>query len=140
CWRTLPPATVINLGGLSSIPQDIHDAANIDGAGFFRTMFQITIPLVLPILLVAVLFGFVFAFTDLIVVWVLTRGGPYDMTQVLASLALFTGIDGGDLAGASAIALFLFPALPAAAILPLPLARRASHTCSGGRSPPPTAT
>src|SRR5438552_6738050 len=52
-WRTLPLATVINLGGLSSIPQDIHDAANIDGAGFFRTMFQITIPLVLPILLVA---------------------------------------------------------------------------------------
>jgi len=51
-------------------PQDIHDAASIDGAGFFRTMFQITIPLVLPILLVAVLFGFVFAFTDMIVVWV----------------------------------------------------------------------
>src|SRR5439155_546358 len=91
---------------------DIHDAASIDGAGSFRTMFQITIPLVLPILLVAVLFGFVFAFTDMIVVWVLTRGGPYDMTQVLASLAFFKGIDGGDLAGASAIALLLL-AVPA---------------------------
>jgi multiple sugar transport system permease protein len=124
-WRTLPLATVINLGGLTSIPQDIHDAAAIDGAGFFRTLFQITIPLVLPILLVAVLFGFVFAFTDMIVVWVLTRGGPYDMTQVLASLAFFKGIDGGDLAGASAIALFLFPVLAAAAILLLRLARRA---------------
>src|SRR6266404_4505969 len=44
-WRTLPLATVINLGGLTSIPQDIHDAAAIDGAGFFRTLFQITIPL-----------------------------------------------------------------------------------------------
>ena len=124
-WRTLPLATVINLGGLTSIPQDIHDAAAIDGAGFFRTLFQITIPLVLPILLVAVLFGFVFAFTDMIVVWVLTRGGPYDRTQVLASLAFFKGIDGGDLAGASAIALFLFPVLAAAAILMLRLARRA---------------
>jgi len=124
-WRTLPLATVINLGGLTSIPQDIHDAAAIDGAEFFRTLFQITIPLVLPILLVAVLFGFVFAFTDMIVVWVLTRGGPYDMTQVLASLAFFKGIDGGDLAGASAIALFLFPVLAAAAILLLRLARRA---------------
>jgi multiple sugar transport system permease protein len=123
-WRTLPLATVINLGGLSSIPQDIHDAASIDGAGFFRTLFQITVPLILPILLVAVLFGFVFAFTDMIVVWVLTRGGPYDMTQVLASLAFFKGIDGGDLAGASAIALFLFPVLAAAAILLLRLARR----------------
>ena len=124
-WRTLPLATVIQLGGLTSIPQDIHDAAAIDGAGFFRTLFQITIPLVLPIMLVAVLFGFVFAFTDMIVVWVLTRGGPYDTTQVLASLAFFKGIDGGDLAGASAIALFLFPVLAAAAILLLRLARRA---------------
>jgi multiple sugar transport system permease protein len=123
-WRTLPLATVIQLGGLTSIPQDIHDAAAIDGAGFFRTLFQITIPLVLPIMLVAVLFGFVFAFTDMIVVWVLTRGGPYDTTQVLASLAFFKGIDGGDLAGASAVALFLLPVLTAAAILMLRLARR----------------
>ena len=124
-WRTLPLATVILLGGLSSIPQDLHDAASIDGAGFFRTMFQITIPLLLPIMLVAILFGFVFAFTDMIVIYVLTRGGPYDMTQVLASLAFFKGIDGGDLAGASAISLFLFPVLAAAAILMLRLARRA---------------
>ena len=124
-WRTLPLATVILLGGLTSIPQDIHDAASIDGAGFFRTLFQITIPLVLPIMLVAILFGFVFAFTDMIVVWVLTRGGPYDTTQVLASLAFFKGIDGGDLAGASAVALFLMPVLAAAAILILRLARRA---------------
>lgn len=124
-WRTLPLATVILLGGLTSIPQDIHDAASIDGAGFFRTLFQITIPLLLPIMLVAVLFGFVFAFTDMIVVWVLTRGGPYDTTQVLASLAFFKGIDGGDLAGASAVALFLLPVLAAAAIMMLRLARRA---------------
>src|SRR5438128_10406247 len=96
-WLTLPLATVINLGGLSSIPQDIHDAASIDGAGFFRTLFQITIPLVLPILLVAVLFGFVFAFTDMIVVWVIARGGPYDIAQVLGSVAFFQGIDAGDL-------------------------------------------
>ncbi len=124
-WRTLPLATVILLGGLTSIPQDIHDAASIDGAGFMRTLFQITLPLILPILLVAILFGFVFAFTDMIVVWVLTRGGPYDTTQVLASLAFFKGIDGGDLAGASAVALFLMPVLAAAAILILRLARRA---------------
>ena len=123
-WRTLPLATVIILGGLTSIPQDIHDAAAIDGAGFFRTMFQITLPLVLPIMLVAVLFGFVFAFTDMIVIYVLTRGGPYDTTQVLASLAFFKGIDGGDLAGGAAVALFLLPVLAAAAILMLRLARR----------------
>jgi multiple sugar transport system permease protein len=127
-WRLLPLATVILLGGLTSIPQDIHDAAAVDGAGFFRHNFQITIPLVLPIMLVAVLFGVVFAFTDMIVIYVLTRGGPYDTTQVLASLAFFTGIDGGDLAAGAAIALFLFPVLAASAILLLRLARSTEVT------------
>ncbi len=123
-WRLLPLATVITLGGLTSIPQDIHDAASVDGARFWRHHFQITVPLLLPIMLVAMLFGIVFAFTDMIVIFVLTRGGPYDMTQVLASLAFFTGIDGGDLAGGAAIALFLFPMLAVSAIFLLRLARR----------------
>jgi multiple sugar transport system permease protein len=127
-WRTLPLATVILLGGLSSISQDIHDQAEIDGAGFWRHLLQITVPLVLPIQLVAVLFGFVFATTDMIVVWVLTRGGPFDTTQVLASMAFFRGIDGGDLAGGASIAIFLFPVLALAAILLLRLARRTEVT------------
>jgi multiple sugar transport system permease protein len=127
-WRLLPLATVIILAGLSSIPQDIHDAAAVDGAGFWRHLFQITIPLMLPILMVAVLFGVVFTFTDLIVVLVLTRGGPYDSTHVLASHAFFTGIEGGDLAEGAAIALFLFPLLVAVAIGFLQIARRAEVT------------
>jgi multiple sugar transport system permease protein len=97
----------------------------MDGAGFWRHHFQITMPLVAPIMTVAVLFGFVFAFTDMIVIYVLTRGGPYNSTQVLASLAFFTGIDGGDLAEGAAISLFLFPLLVAVAIAFLRLARRA---------------
>lgn len=127
-WRLLPLATVILLAGLSSIPQDIHDAAAVDGAGFWRHLFQITVPLLLPIMTVAVLFGAIFTFTDMIVIFVLTRGGPYDTTQVLASLAFFTGIQGGDLAEGAAIALFLFPLLLAAAVVFLRIARRAEVT------------
>jgi multiple sugar transport system permease protein len=81
-------------------------------------------PLIHPIMLVAGLFGLVFAFTDMIVIFVLTRGGPYDTTQVLASLAFFTGIQGGDLAEGAAIAVFLFPLLVAVAIAFLRVARR----------------
>ena len=127
-WRIVPLATVIILAGLSSIPNDIHDAAAMDGAGFWRRTFQITFPLVMPITLVAVLFGVIFTFTDLIVVFVLTRGGPYDQTQVLATWAFFTGIQGGDLAGGAAISLFLFPVLVAVAILFLTVARRTEVT------------
>jgi len=127
-WRLVPLATVIILAGLSSISQDIHDAAAVDGAGFWRHHFQITAPLILPITLVAVLFGIIFTFTDMIVVFVLTRGGPYDSTQVLASWAYFTGIQGGDLAGGAAISLFLFPVLVAVAVLFLVIARRTEVT------------
>ncbi|MGD8262260.1 MAG: sugar ABC transporter permease [Desulfobacterales bacterium] len=124
-WRMLPLATVIMLAGLTSIPQDIQDAALVDGAGYFRRLFQITIPMMLPIMLVAVLFGIVFTATDIIIILVLTRGGPYGSTQVLVSKAFYTGIDAGDLATGAATALFLFPLLAAVAIFMLRIARRA---------------
>ena len=127
-WRMLPLATVIMLAGLSSIPQDIQDAALVDGAGYFRRLFQITIPMMLPIMLVAVLFGIVFTATDIIIILVLTRGGPYDSTQVLVSLAFYTGIDASDLAKGATTALFLFPLLAAVAIFMLRIARRAEVT------------
>ena len=127
-WRQLPLATVILLAGLSSIPGDIHDAAAVDGAGFWRHYFQVTLPLILPISLVALLFGLIFTFTDMIIIYNLTRGGPYDTTQVLASLAFYTGIAGGDLAEGAAIALFLFPLLLAVAFGFLGIARRSEVT------------
>jgi len=124
-WRTLPFATMILLAGLSAIPRDIPEAAAVDGSGFWRTHFTITLPMIRPILLVALLFGVVFTFTDMTAVYILTRGGPADATQVLPSLAFFTGILGGDLAQGAAISLFLFPLLLAAAVALLRLARRA---------------
>lgn len=124
-WRMLPLATVIILAGLTSIPPDIQDAALVDGAGYFRRLFQITIPMMMPIMMVAVLFGIVFTATDIIIILVLTRGGPYGSTQVLVSKAFYTGIDAGDLATGAATALFLFPLLAAVAIFMLRIARRA---------------
>ncbi|CAG9170291.1 sn-glycerol-3-phosphate transport system permease protein UgpA [Cupriavidus laharis] len=127
-WRLLPLATVIILAGLQGIPQDLHDAAAMDGAGFWRRLFRIDVPLLMPVMLVALLFGIVFTLTDMIIIYVLTRGGPYDTTQVLASLAFFTGIQGGDLAEGAAISLFLFPLLVAVVVLLLTVAHRAEVT------------
>jgi multiple sugar transport system permease protein len=127
-WRILPFSTVIILAGLTSIPKDIPEAAAVDGAGFFRTLFQITLPMLRPILNVAMLFGVIFAVTDMTVIYILTRGGPYDTTQVLPSLAFFSGILGGDLAEGAAISLFLVPLLAVVAYLMLRVARRAEVT------------
>jgi len=124
-WHVLPFATVILLAGWTAIPKDIPEAAAVDGAGYFRTLFQITLPMLLPIVNVALLFGVIFTFTDMTVVYILTRGGPYDTTQVLPSLAFFTGILGSDLAEGAAISLFLVPLLAAVAWRMLRSARRA---------------
>lgn len=123
-WRIVPLAAVIIMAGLAAIPQDLNDAAEIDGAGFWRTLFEVTIPLTLPVTAVAVLFGAVLVFTDMSVVYVLTRGGPVDATQILPTWAFFRGIQGGDLAQGAAIALFLFPLLLAMAVLILRSVRR----------------
>jgi multiple sugar transport system permease protein len=127
-WRILPLATVILLAGLSSIPQEILEAAEVDGAGFWRRHLQITIPLLRPIMSIAFLFGLVFTFTDMTVVYVLTRGGPVHSTQVLSSWAFFKGIEGGDLAQGAATAIFLFPMLAGVAALILRMARRTEVT------------
>jgi len=124
-WHMLPFATVIILAGWTAIPKDIPEAAAVDGAGFFRRMFQIELPMMLPIINVAVLFGAIFTFTDMTVIYILTRGGPYDTTQVLPSLAFFTGILGSDLAEGAAISIFLVPLLVAVAWLMLRSAHRA---------------
>jgi multiple sugar transport system permease protein len=124
-WRMIPFSTVILLAGLTSIPKDIPEAAAVDGAGFWRTHFEITLPMMRPIINVAVLFGVVFTFTDMTVVYILTRGGPYDSTQVLPSLAFFTGVLGSDLSEGAAISVFLVPILVAVAALMLRVAHRA---------------
>jgi multiple sugar transport system permease protein len=127
-WHMLPFATVILLAGLTAIPRDIPEAAAVDGAGFFRTLFQITIPMMLPIINVAVLFGAIFTFTDMTVIYILTRGGPFDSTQVIPTLAFFTGILGSDLAEGAAISIFMVPLLVIATYLVLRTAYRAEVT------------
>src|SRR4030095_10514723 len=124
-WRMLPFSTVILLAGLTSIPKEAHEAADIDGAGPFAKAFQVTLPMMLPIVTVAVLFGVVFTFTDMTVVYLLTRGGAYNSTHVLASLAYQDGVLGGDVGRGAAVAIFLVPVLVVLAIFMLRTSRRA---------------
>jgi multiple sugar transport system permease protein len=123
-WRFFPFAIVIFLAGITAIPQDVLDAATIDGAGFWRRNYQIIVPMIAPVILVGVIFGTVFTFTDLSIVYLLTDGGPMNATQVLGSLAFQVGILSGDVAHGAAICLFLFPFLFIGVILMLRAARR----------------
>jgi multiple sugar transport system permease protein len=110
-WRFFPFAIVIFLAGLTSVPQDIIDAATVDGAGFWRRNYQIILPMILPIVAIGLIFGIVFTFTDLSVVYLLTNGGPVNATSVLGFEGFQVGIVSGDVSHGAAISLFMLPVL-----------------------------
>jgi multiple sugar transport system permease protein len=123
-WRLFPFGVVIFIAGFTSVPKDVLDAATVDGAGFWRRNYQIILPIIAPIVMIALIFGTVFTFTDLSVVYLLTRGGPVNGTQVLGSLAFQVGILSGDVSHGAVICLFLFPFLLVAVIFLLRVLRR----------------
>jgi len=127
-WRTVPFATVIFLAGVSAIPQEVDDAAAIDGATGLRKFWYVSLPLLLPIAIVAVLFGIVFTATDMVVPYILTNGGPFNSTQVLTTYAFQSGINAGNIGEGAAIALFMLPLLAVVVIAMLFFARRAEVT------------
>lgn len=127
-WRMIPFATVIFIAGISSIPQEVDDAAAIDGATGLKKFWYVSLPLQIPIATVAVLFGIIFTATDMVVPYILTNGGPFNSTQVLTTYAFQTGINAGNIGEGAAIALFMLPLLAFVVIGMLVFARRAEVT------------
>jgi multiple sugar transport system permease protein len=127
-WRTIPFATVIFLAGISSIPKEVDDASAMDGATGLKKFWYVSLPLQLPIALVAILFGLIFTATDMIVPYILTQGGPFNSTQTITTWAYIQGINAGNLGEGAAIAMFLIPVLAFVSIGMLVFARRAEVT------------
>ncbi len=86
-WKTTPFVTMILLAGLQLIPSDLYEAAKIDGAGAFRSFFNVTLPLLRPSLALAALFRILQAFGLFDLPFVLTGGGPGTSTMSIAMLA-----------------------------------------------------
>lgn len=83
-WKTAPFIGIILLAGLAVIPQDLYEAAAIDGAGRVRRFFLITLPMLTPYILTALLFRLVQTIGIFDLVWVLTGGGPSSKTEMLS--------------------------------------------------------
>ncbi|GAB4556723.1 MAG: sugar ABC transporter permease [Anaerolineae bacterium] len=118
-WRGIPFFGISLLAGMQTIPQDLYEAAQIDGASAWHRFWYITTPLLKPVTAVVTLFSIVQTFADFQIVYVLTRGGPVNSTHLFATLAHQTAILGGDLGKGAAISLFMFPVLVIAVILQL---------------------
>jgi len=123
-WRGLPFFAVSFLAGLMTIPRELYEAAEVDGALRFRQFWHITLPLLQPVIAVVVLFSTIWTFADFQIVYILTHGGPINATQIFATMAYDVALVAGRIGEGSAISLFLFPALLVVIILMLKYLRR----------------
>jgi multiple sugar transport system permease protein len=123
-WRGLPFFAITLLAGLVAIPRELYEAAEVDGATAWAQFRNVTLPLIVPILSITILFSIVMTVSDFNIVYVLTRGGPINATQVFATLAYQSAFASGNIARGAAISLFIFPALLLSLLFLLRLVRR----------------
>jgi multiple sugar transport system permease protein len=110
-WRGLPFFAITLLAGLVAIPRELYEAAESDGAGPIARFWHVTIPLVKPVLAVVILFSTIFTLADFNIVYVLTKGGPMNMTHLFATYSFALGLQSGQIGQGAAVSLFLFPIL-----------------------------
>ncbi|ASJ01121.1 carbohydrate ABC transporter permease [Thermococcus gorgonarius] len=106
-WKTTPFMTLLLLAGLQAIPKDTYEAAIIDGASMFQRFWHITIPLLKPVLIVAVTLRTIDALRVFDIIYVLTGGGPGGATTSISLLA-FNYYNLGDYGVGSAISIITF--------------------------------
>ncbi|MFH1421398.1 MAG: sugar ABC transporter permease [Planctomycetota bacterium] len=116
-WKTTPFVAVILLAGLQSIPKTLYEAAEIDGAGKIRQFFMITLPLLRPYILLALLFRGIQAFGVFDLIWVLTRGGPGGSTETVSLYIYDANSRYTNPAYAAALTIIVFLILFSAAVV-----------------------
>jgi multiple sugar transport system permease protein len=110
-WRGIPFVAITLLAGLQTIPQSLYEAATLDGSTSWQRFRFITLPMLTPIIAVVMTFSVLFTFTDFQLIYVLTRGGPVNATQLMATLSFQRAIPGGNLGEGAAIAVAMIPFL-----------------------------
>ncbi|MBV9813884.1 MAG: sugar ABC transporter permease, partial [Acetobacteraceae bacterium] len=118
-WYGTPFFMIMYLAALKSVPEQLYEAAAIDGAGVVQRLLFVTLPMMRNIIAITVLFSLIVTFADFDVVRILTQGGPEDQTHVFATYAFVTGIQSGQLPRGAAISLFMLPILAAGAFFVL---------------------
>jgi multiple sugar transport system permease protein len=122
-WRGVPFFAVTILAGLQAVPDELHEAAALDGASSVQRFFGVTLPVIRNIVLIATLFSIIWTFADFQLIYVLTKGGPVNGTHVFGTFAYDIGMEAGDIGQAAAVSLYMFPPLTLLAILLLQFVR-----------------
>ena len=115
-WIGAPFFMIMYLAALKSVPEQLYEAAAIDGANWWQKMWFITLPMMRNIIAITVLFSLIVTFANFDIVRILTSGGPVDQTHVFATWAFRIGIESNDIPLGACVSLFMFPILAFAAI------------------------
>jgi len=116
-WRGIPFVAITLLAGLQTISPSLYEAALLDGASGWQKFRRITVPLLMPILSVALTLSVLFTFSDFQLVYAITRGGPFNSTHLMATLAFQRAIPGSQLGEGAAIAVSMIPFLLVATLV-----------------------
>lgn len=106
-WRELPFVIITFLAALQSVPNDLKEAARIDGASEFQIQTRVVLPLLRPVTAVVALLTTIWTFNNFVYVWLATRGGPGDYTQVLATQMYMTSFVDYRMGAGAAIGVFM---------------------------------
>ena len=108
-WQGTPFYIMNFLAGLTAIPQELYEAAEVDGAGTVRKFFSITLPHLVPVIIIVCLLSTIWTSNNMQIVYVLTRGGPQGSTEIFPYLAYKTAIEIKNLGLGATIPLMFFP-------------------------------
>lgn len=110
-WYGAPFFLIMYLAALKSIPEELYDAAKVDGASAWQRLIHVTLPMMRNIIAITMLFSTIVTFANFDIVRVLTQGGPRNTTHLFGTYAFKLGIEGGDVPLGAAVSLFMFPLL-----------------------------
>jgi len=114
-WYGAPFFLIMYLAALKSVPEQLYEAAEIDGANWWQKIRYVTLPMMRNIISITVLFSLIVTFANFDIVRILTAGGPIDQTHIFATWAFKLGIEGNDIPLGASVSLFMFPILGVAA-------------------------
>jgi len=118
-WFGAPFFMIMYLAALKSVPEQLYEAAAIDGAGAIQKLLFVTLPMMRNIISITILFSLITTFADFDIVRILTAGGPQDSTHLFSTYAFSVGIQSGDIPLGASVSLFMFPILAIAAFFVL---------------------
>jgi multiple sugar transport system permease protein len=123
-WVGSPFFMIMYLAALKSVPEQLHEAAAIDGANWLQKIWYINLPMMRNIIQITALFSLIVTFANFDIVKILTNGGPVDQTHVFATWAFTLAIWGNDIPLGASVSLFMAPILAVAAFFILRNVRR----------------